>query len=561
MIAMYLRTKHITKNVFLFAGYIILLLLVISFASSNVAAKPYNLITLDNKTTTVDLGDTDRTVELTIKRSFIPKNETKNGNIETGYNLHITEADNTSREDYKQRYIEFPGINTGKTSNKDVNEYILPLVFKAQKDTYTLKLKINPFAPRSCTVKIQLEADTTAQVKTDYRLVEPKYTRIKVVHIPIEAKPLVFVDSETKGIIRTTPYMEYRLDNDTKWRSCDKSLQQLRGKHTIYIRRSAIGNGGKASLEAVITYNNGSAPLESMKKIDSSKWLQKHLVWLIAGIGAVILILLILNLTLVRRKKLYLLSGKNGICIGNAQNIGRRETQQDSFGISDIKNEKLCIEKGVLGIVADGMGGLSNGAEVSAIVTTSMLNYFNKQIFLSDASIELLNMVTLANRNVNNYLKNNSIGQSGSTVVAAVIKEMNLYWISVGDSRIYLYRNDSLIKVNHEHNYASELDEQVANGIITAEEALNDPQRNALTSYIGLEEIPKIDRNVRQFTLLKGDKIILMSDGVYGSISDEEIASVMEQKAFEAAHKIEAMVINKNKQYQDNLTVVILECC
>ena len=246
--------------------------------------------------------------------------------------------------------------------------------------------------------------------------------------------------------------------------------------------------------------------------------------------------------------------------IGNTHKIGSRESQQESFGISDISDARLCREKGVFAVAADGMGGLSNGAEVSAIVTSYMLNYFAKTTFGDDLSMELLTMALNANDEVLRFLKENGNVQCGSTVVAAIIKDYSLNFISVGDSRIYIDRGGVLYQVNREHTYASELDEKAARSEISIEEAKNDPQRHALTSYIGMEEPLRIDRNLRPIPLAAGDRVLLMTDGVTGAVSDEEIQKAAALDAYEAAAKLESLVESKKKKNQDNYTAIVIEC-
>ncbi len=247
------------------------------------------------------------------------------------------------------------------------------------------------------------------------------------------------------------------------------------------------------------------------------------------------------------------------IQIGNVQNIGKRESQQDCFGISDLSNKALYQEKGLLAVVADGMGGLSNGAEVSALVTRSMLSQFTTRPAQSDESQELLSMLSNTNREVNAFLKNCN-DRSGSTLVAVMVKEMKLHFISVGDSRIYLVRNGAITQINREHTYASELDEKAAKGEISWDKARSDPQRNALTSYIGMGELEKIDRSVRPIQLAVGDRILLMSDGVFGTLSDEEILAAMKLIPYEAASELESLILSKNRKGQDNFTAIIIEC-
>ena len=89
--------------------------------------------------------------------------------------------------------------------------------------------------------------------------------------------------------------------------------------------------------------------------------------------------------------------------------------------------------------------------------------------------------------------------------------------------------------------------------------AANDPQRKALTSYIGMEKITKIDRNIRPLQMEDRDRLILMSDGVFGTLTDEEIAAAMQLPVTNSGEAIDQMIQKKNRREQDNYTVLILE--
>ncbi|HWR23757.1 MAG TPA: PP2C family serine/threonine-protein phosphatase [Feifaniaceae bacterium] len=246
--------------------------------------------------------------------------------------------------------------------------------------------------------------------------------------------------------------------------------------------------------------------------------------------------------------------------IGNAHHIGARDSQQDAFGISDIGNHALCRKKGVFAVVADGMGGLSNGALVSTTAAKSLLGSFNSRPFHDDPAAELLYMLGRANDEVNAVLGHAGPGKSGSTVVAALIKDRRLYWFSVGDSRIALVRGGAIFQLNREHTYGSDLDERAAMGELSFEAAKNDPQRGAVTSYLGMGRLEKIDRNLRPLQLLKGDRLLLMTDGVFNTLTDEEILSAMAFAPHESAERLQKLVLHKNKPKQDNFTAIVLEC-
>lgn len=247
---------------------------------------------------------------------------------------------------------------------------------------------------------------------------------------------------------------------------------------------------------------------------------------------------------------------KDQIMAANIQGIGKRGSQEDSFGVTDISD----IAKGVFAVVADGMGGMSNGAEISNITTSHMLHEFKSSPPLADPPAFLLSAVSNVQNAVRSFITSQRGNElSGSTVVAIIVKNNALYFLSVGDSRIYLLRGDSLIQLNREHTCAAKLDEQAARGEISLTEAKNDPQRNALTSYIGIDGRLQSDCNPKPIHIKKGDRVLLMSDGVFDTLEEEELTrTAMTGNVFEAGAAIEFAINAKNKPNQDNYTAILL---
>ncbi len=249
---------------------------------------------------------------------------------------------------------------------------------------------------------------------------------------------------------------------------------------------------------------------------------------------------------------------KRGISIGNAQHIGMREDQQDSFAVSDINNKELVKQKGIFAVVADGMGGLSNGKESSNIVVSTMLEDFSSRLNSRSLPEELRESVLLANRRVGEASDLRDRQRSGSTVVAVVLKENQLYWISVGDSRIYLFRKGNAYQINRDHVYGLELYSEALNGTIGMEEAKTHPERKSLTSYIGSQAIEEIDQNIKPFQLLPGDRIILCSDGIYGSVTEQEFKECLSLEPLYAAQELIGRITAKGFSSQDNMTVIVI---
>ncbi|MCD7764007.1 MAG: protein phosphatase 2C domain-containing protein [Lachnospiraceae bacterium] len=249
----------------------------------------------------------------------------------------------------------------------------------------------------------------------------------------------------------------------------------------------------------------------------------------------------------------------NQLLVGKLHNIGSRSSQQDSFGLSRDGAVVSTDGVGLVAVVADGMGGLKDGDQVSMRVGIAMLQSFEMQPDRLRGDQKLLAMLNYANNDVNKMQSRSGAQKSGSTVVSVLFQDNSMYWLSVGDSHIYLYRDGDLLQINRDHVYAVELDEKAARGEISVKSAMEDPQRKALTSYIGMGKIEKIDRNTRPLRLQTGDRILLMSDGVFGTLSEEEIAGAMKLSVDDACKAMDQMIQTKNRTGQDNYTALVLE--
>lgn len=245
---------------------------------------------------------------------------------------------------------------------------------------------------------------------------------------------------------------------------------------------------------------------------------------------------------------------------GNAQHIGNRINQQDSFGFSDIEDRRFLIHGGVLMIVTDGMGGMIHGEEASRLAVDVMLREYMNKVAVESIFNALERSLHQANQAVLCMARDKGVEtETGTTIVAAVVKDEKLYWISVGDSRLYLFRKEELTCLTRDHLFANQLAAGVRNGKISSEEAEDHPDRHALTSFLGLPELVEIERNVRPFPLEPGDAIMLCSDGLHATLSDKEIADAFTCVTPQAmAEKTVRRALEKKHPHQDNITVTIL---
>lgn len=245
----------------------------------------------------------------------------------------------------------------------------------------------------------------------------------------------------------------------------------------------------------------------------------------------------------------------------NYQHIGSRGNQEDSFAFSDLKNKREIEKNGILAVVADGMGGLQYGEEASRVAVSVFLTEYGREQVNKPISERLLHALTVANTAVYDlaYTKNGNDLDLGTTLVAAVILKNQLLWISVGDSRIYLYRNEQLEQLTTDHIYANHLQADVDRGRLSQVEADRNPERNYLTSYLGLPEIAEVGCSQDPIKLKRGDQLILCSDGLYDSLSDQAIAAVLESSnSNDLAERLVGAALAVGNPHQDNVTVATL---
>ena len=179
-----------------------------------------------------------------------------------------------------------------------------------------------------------------------------------------------------------------------------------------------------------------------------------------------------------------------------------------------------------MGILCDGMGGLQNGREASVCAVNAFRNAYGSKKDNESIPDALLISLYYCNQEVLSLARNlGQEGNCGSTLVAAVMHAHSLYWISVGDSHIYLCHNGQPRLLNEKHVYANRLNVAVQRGFLTVEEAASHPEREALTSFIGISELKEISQGAEENIVL-GLSVMLCSDGLSKVLTPEEMHSL-----------------------------------
>lgn len=251
-----------------------------------------------------------------------------------------------------------------------------------------------------------------------------------------------------------------------------------------------------------------------------------------------------------------------GKLVGCSTVIGKRASQQDALATTNPYVVGSFAEKW-LGVLCDGMGGMNGGEKASSISVRTTIETFRE--CLTKGEIDVPNyyrrLIEKIDYDVTNLEDEEGryLG-AGTTFISVVIDNGKLYWASVGDSHIYVIRENQIKMIVREHNYFMDLLELVNRGEITYEEACSDKSKDALTSYIGIGGVTLMDVSESPVSLVPGDVILLCSDGLYRSLSDQEILQVVLSNKSDmsmAAEALTSFAMMKNNPYQDNTSVVI----
>lgn len=240
---------------------------------------------------------------------------------------------------------------------------------------------------------------------------------------------------------------------------------------------------------------------------------------------------------------------------------GNRKHQQDAIYVSATGTVPLSGKKmvRVLAVVCDGMGGMEDGGKASRTAVQILGKDFAK--IKDDPGIQLPAFLLSEVQRIDRLIYHYSGGASGTTVVAAAVENDRLYWISAGDSRMYLLRQGRLERQTQDHNYMLHLMQMG----MSAEEARAQKGSGALTSFLGVGNIGSsglIGRNLRPIRLQVNDILLLCSDGITKTIPDGQIREILMNQAGGASQKARMLVqtaTHKNTRSQDNTSALVLE--
>ncbi len=218
-------------------------------------------------------------------------------------------------------------------------------------------------------------------------------------------------------------------------------------------------------------------------------------------------------------------------------------------------NLLILPETGVFA-VADGLGGLDAGDIASSTALAHLQDLCSAPISLGDGDAKSHLEAIIAAVNSHTYEHRMLLGKNMATTLALVQLGSNGTALAahVGDSRIYRWHNDELIRITSDHSLVNELYEQ---GALTASQAERSPQRHVITRAVGAE--PTVLPSITAFTVAPGDKLLLCTDGLTSMVPDEQIAQCLRSEQTDIGRIVEQLVHLANEAGgHDNITSIVL---
>ncbi len=194
---------------------------------------------------------------------------------------------------------------------------------------------------------------------------------------------------------------------------------------------------------------------------------------------------------------------------------GGRKYNQDRVGYSYSRDALLLV-------VADGMGGHLHG-EVAAQITVELIcDQFQKKAkpVLPRPAQFLTETLNMCHDAIFNYATNHHMVEvPRTTCIACVVQDGMAYWAHVGDSRLYLIRDEKIVARTRDH---SKVRKMVDAGLITPDEAKTHSEKNKIYTCLGGFYPPEIESGGK-VPLVSGDTLLLCSDGFWGELAEHEI--------------------------------------
>lgn len=243
--------------------------------------------------------------------------------------------------------------------------------------------------------------------------------------------------------------------------------------------------------------------------------------------------------------------------VSGRQSIGQRDNQQDRYEI--VYDRKDDPDTSILLLIADGMGGHVGGEVAAELAVKTFRHHFTQVSQATRPLQRLRDSLQAANAAIAaRVAEDDTLSGMGCTMIGALKRQNRLYWISVGDSVLYLFRDGALRRLNADHSVYGELMELVAEGRMTKADADKNPRRNALRSALVGGTVPLLDDG--SIDLEKRDLVILATDGI-DTLGEDDLARLLADENRTDVRTLTAMTLqaveSRQRPRQDNTSVII----
>ncbi|MEW8438534.1 MAG: protein phosphatase 2C domain-containing protein [Candidatus Thiodiazotropha taylori] len=246
--------------------------------------------------------------------------------------------------------------------------------------------------------------------------------------------------------------------------------------------------------------------------------------------------------------------------VGVADSQGTRNYQEDSYAVTDLNSTDHAFDDltSLIAVVADGVGGETSGDLASRTAVGAFCKALQHENDHDSNAERLETALTSANEAIAHAVEQQPEHYGMATTLVGTIVDLDsLSWVSVGDSHLYLIRDERLLKLNADHSQGAFLDEVARRGEISWNEAERANGRNMLRSVIEGGEIALTDIQAEPYQLQPEDLIILSSDGL-NTLSDDDITKIAlkENTAQRVASALVSAIDDTGSEEQDNTMVV-----
>ena len=232
-----------------------------------------------------------------------------------------------------------------------------------------------------------------------------------------------------------------------------------------------------------------------------------------------------------------------------------RGNNEDTFIAQEVWNKKQ-----ILACVIDGVGGYSGGEIAAEIARETIIEYLSTPS--NDLSSVMKESFISAHQKITAEKERTPKYESMACVLTLALVDIEnnvFHYAHLGDTRLYLLRDQSLIKVSRDHSFVGYLEES---GRLTEDAAMNHPKRNEINKALGFgNKFSTADDYIEtgESPFLPGDLILLCSDGLTDLVNNADITAILISQA-SLSEKADRLIAAANaKGGKDNITVVLVE--